>query len=114
MFRNPRVQMIAVLAAGALLGYVAASGKVNYFSTADGAQFAATVKPAVSTSSLQAACCTKYPNTPEARDFPLTGIENARPKNQGGGTVACRPGDAPGRSTRVHQTAEGMGGRRAR
>ena len=25
---------------------------------------------------------TKYPNTPEARDFPLQGIENARPETK--------------------------------
>jgi arylsulfatase A-like enzyme len=61
MLRNPRVQMIAVLAVGALLGYVAASGKVNYFSTADGGQSTAAVEPAASTGSLQAECCAEMP-----------------------------------------------------
>ena len=27
----------------------------------------------------------KYPNTPEARDWPLTGIENARPETKAAG-----------------------------
>src|SRR5262249_41739244 len=34
MFRNTKVQMAAVLAVGALLGYLAASGKLNPFSVA--------------------------------------------------------------------------------
>src|SRR5579871_175900 len=61
MLRNPRVQMTAVLAVGALLGYLAASGKVNYLSTADGNQFTSAVKQAAPTVGPQAACCTEMP-----------------------------------------------------
>ena len=60
MFRNTRVQMAAVLAAGALLGYVAASGNLNPFSRADtGAQSAQPggVKPADPESGDKPACC---------------------------------------------------------
>ena len=37
MLRNTRVQMAAVLAAGALLGYLAASARLNPFQRADAA-----------------------------------------------------------------------------
>jgi len=37
MFRNPSVRMAAVLVAGALLGYFAASGKLNPFAWASAA-----------------------------------------------------------------------------
>ena len=40
MLRNARVQMAGVLAVGALLGYLAASGKWNPFSKADASQTA--------------------------------------------------------------------------
>src|SRR6516225_1892713 len=60
MFRNTRVQMAAILAVGALLGYVAASGNLNPFSRADanspGAQ-AKGVKPTDPNSGDKPACC---------------------------------------------------------
>ena len=37
MLRNVRLQMVAVLAAGALLGYLAASGRLNPFQRAEAA-----------------------------------------------------------------------------
>jgi arylsulfatase len=62
MLRNTRVQMAAVLAVGALLGYLAASGRLNPLSragaTAPTAQPAA-VKPAESDSGDCPACCEK-------------------------------------------------------
>jgi arylsulfatase len=61
MLRNTRVQMIAILAIGALLGYVAASGGVSIFSKADGSQLAATAKLPVPGDSAPAACCTEEP-----------------------------------------------------
>lgn len=33
----------------------------------------------------------KYPNTPEACDSPLTGIENARPETQAAGEMRVDP-----------------------
>ena len=60
MFRNTRVQMAAVLAAGALLGYLAASGSLNPLSragvTAPTAP-AGGVKPAEYGSGGGPACC---------------------------------------------------------
>ena len=60
MFRNTRVQMAAILAVGALLGYVAASGNLNPFSRADanspGAQ-AKGVKPTDPDAGDKPACC---------------------------------------------------------
>ena len=41
MFRNTRFQMTAFLAVGALLGYLAASGKLNPFQRADAAPLTA-------------------------------------------------------------------------
>src|SRR5437868_14590282 len=38
MLRSTRVQMLLVLAAGALIGYAAASGKLNPFQRAEAAQ----------------------------------------------------------------------------
>jgi hypothetical protein len=37
----------------------------------------------------------KYPNTPEARDFPLTGIENARPETKAAGRWRVDPTKLP-------------------
>ena len=37
----------------------------------------------------------KYPNTPEARDFPLTGIENARPETKAAGQPRVDPSKLP-------------------
>src|SRR6266851_8989518 len=37
MFRNVKVQMLALLAAGALLGYAAASGKLSFFQKVEAA-----------------------------------------------------------------------------
>ena len=37
----------------------------------------------------------KYPNTPEARDFPLTGIENARPETKAAGQMRVDPSKLP-------------------
>src|SRR5689334_5572744 len=56
MFRSARVQMPAVLAVGALLGYAAASGKLKPFGTADAGQ-------------LPAATSAKLPG-PDSRDKP--------------------------------------------
>ena len=61
MLRIPRAKMIAVLVVGALLGYVVASGKINYFSTADETRPTAAVKPPASSGSLQGACCKEMP-----------------------------------------------------
>jgi arylsulfatase len=60
MLRNTRVQLVAVLAAGALLGYLAASGSLNPFSRADAnspESKAVAVKPADSDSVGKLACC---------------------------------------------------------
>src|SRR5262249_25056917 len=60
MLRNTRFQMAAGLAAGTLLGYLAASGNLNPFSRADAARSkveAASVKPAQSATGARAACC---------------------------------------------------------
>jgi len=37
----------------------------------------------------------KYPNTPEARGFPLTGIENARPETKAAGRWRVDPAKLP-------------------
>jgi hypothetical protein len=59
MFKNTRVQMIAVLAIGGLLGYVAASGKLNPFSRADAAPLSegSTSAGTQSDNAPKAACC---------------------------------------------------------
>ncbi len=60
MLRNTRVQMAAVLAVGALAGYLAASGTLNPFSWARAAPSSAegaAVKPAEPGGGAQAACC---------------------------------------------------------
>jgi hypothetical protein len=60
MLRNTSVQMAAVLAAGALLGYLAASGSVNPLSRAGATSPAAQaggVKPAEPSAGAKAACC---------------------------------------------------------
>jgi arylsulfatase len=60
MFRNTRVQMAAVLAVGALLGYLAASGRLNPFARADAARStaeAASAKQAESGNVAKLACC---------------------------------------------------------
>ena len=60
MLRNSRVQMAAVLAAGALLGYAAASGSLNPFSRAHArppVEQAGNVKPADSDGADQPGCC---------------------------------------------------------
>ena len=63
MLRNTRVQMAAVLAAGVLLGYLAASGRLNPFQRAEAAPpsaEAASVKPAEAGD--KAACCAEDMN----------------------------------------------------
>src|SRR5690349_7106055 len=60
MFRNARVQMAAILAVGALLGYVAASGSLNPFSRAAAgpqAPQASFAKPADPDGGDKPACC---------------------------------------------------------
>ena len=60
MFRNTKVQMAAVLAAGALLGYLAASGKLNPLSWAGQSQSPGTVTsaaPSDSGSGDKPSCC---------------------------------------------------------
>src|SRR6516165_8682950 len=60
MFRNTRVQMVAFLAAGALLGYLAAAGRLNPFQRAEAAPpnaAAGSTKPAASSSDATPACC---------------------------------------------------------
>src|SRR6516165_2220947 len=60
MFHKSKVQLAAVLAVGALLGYVAASGRVNPFSRANPAptpENVATSKPAVSSGGQNGVCC---------------------------------------------------------
>jgi arylsulfatase len=59
MLKNTRLQMIAVLAIGGLLGYVAASGKLNPFSRADAAPLSegSTSAGTESGSAANAACC---------------------------------------------------------
>jgi hypothetical protein len=37
----------------------------------------------------------KYPNTPEARDWPLTGIENAHPETKAAGQPRVDPAKRP-------------------
>jgi uncharacterized protein (TIGR03000 family) len=62
MLRNTKVQMAAVLAAGALLGYLAAAGKLNPLSRAGATSPAApagAVKPAESDGGDKPACCEK-------------------------------------------------------
>jgi arylsulfatase len=54
MFRNTRAQMTAMLAVGALLGYLAASGRLNPFQWA---RAAAPPAPAAAEAEGQAACC---------------------------------------------------------
>ncbi len=49
MFRNPRLQMLAVLAAGGLLGYLAAAGPLNPFLRADAAPAASAPLPSAAT-----------------------------------------------------------------
>jgi hypothetical protein len=59
MLRNTRLQMMAVLAAGALLGYLAASGHLNPFSRADAGSLAGKVqgvKPAEPDGVAKPAC----------------------------------------------------------
>src|SRR5262245_343759 len=51
MFRNTRAQTVAVLAIGALLGYLAASGRLNPF------QWARAAPPAPAAAEGQADCC---------------------------------------------------------
>src|SRR5262245_14126545 len=58
MLRNTRIQMAAVLAAGALLGYLAASGKLNPFSRADAAPSSErSTTTRTDSGSASAACC---------------------------------------------------------
>jgi arylsulfatase A-like enzyme len=60
MLRNTRLQMTAILAVGALLGYLAASGKVNPFQRAAAAPpstEAGSAKAAESSSGANLACC---------------------------------------------------------
>src|SRR5262245_51965567 len=60
MLRNTRVQMAAVLAVGALLGYLAASGKVNPFSRVEAAPSPpepASGKPEEAGSGAKPGCC---------------------------------------------------------
>jgi arylsulfatase len=62
MLRNTKVQMAAVLAAGALLGYLAASGRLNPLSRAGATGptvQAGVVKPAEPDSGDKPACCEK-------------------------------------------------------
>jgi arylsulfatase A-like enzyme len=64
MFRNMRLQMAAVLAVGVLLGYLAASGRVNPFQKADAGQTrsAPGVRAAESGEETPAACCSEDVN----------------------------------------------------
>jgi arylsulfatase len=60
MFRNTKVQMTAFLAAGALLGYLAASGRLNPLQRADAAPASAeagSTKAAASSNGATPACC---------------------------------------------------------
>jgi arylsulfatase len=60
MFRNAKVQMVAVVAIAALLGYLAGVGKLNPFQRANAAApstEAATGKAAVSSNAATPACC---------------------------------------------------------
>jgi arylsulfatase len=60
MFRSTRVQLLAGIAIGALLGYLAASARLNPFQRADAAPPSAEVgstKAAASSSAATAACC---------------------------------------------------------
>jgi arylsulfatase len=50
----------------------------------------------------------KYPNTPEARDFPLTGIENARPETKAAGQPRVDPSSS--RSIRASSSRACRGG----
>jgi hypothetical protein len=54
MLRNTRVQMATALAVGALLGWLAASGRLNLFARASAGQLLA---PAESSSGAPPACC---------------------------------------------------------
>jgi arylsulfatase len=63
MFRNSKVQMVAFVAVGALLGYLAASGRLNPFSQASvtpNSPTSASVKPE-EPKGLAPACCTVPP-----------------------------------------------------
>ncbi len=59
MLRNTRVQIAAVLAVAALLGYLTASGRLNPCAWAKGNESAAaaSAKPAESGGGAQSACC---------------------------------------------------------
>src|SRR5262245_33992120 len=60
MLRNTKVRMAAVLAVGTLLGYLAASGKLNPFSWANAAPSSAeqaSARPAESGGGENPACC---------------------------------------------------------
>jgi arylsulfatase len=59
MLRNTKVQMAAVLAVGALLGYLAASGRLNPFARAEAAQLTAeaSAKSAEAGNGAQPGCC---------------------------------------------------------
>jgi arylsulfatase A-like enzyme len=60
MFRNTRLQMMAVLAVGVLLGYLAATGRLNPFAKAGAAaqsEEARTTKPTEAGNSDPACCC---------------------------------------------------------
>src|SRR5438105_4741973 len=62
MIRNPRVQMAAVLAAGILLGYAAASGKLNPFPRAEAGPHDAPAVVAPAGDDTCAGCCSEGKN----------------------------------------------------
>jgi arylsulfatase len=90
MFRNTRVQMAAVLAAGLLLGYLAASGRLNPFQRAEAAapgESLATDKTA-GTPSAGPACCSEGGSKSQL-------LASAGPIAQAGGAKGGAEGKKP-------------------
>src|SRR5438445_5212396 len=91
MFKNVRVQMIAMLAIGSLLGFAAASGKLNPFQRADAAppgRPTAVEKTGASQSGDGSACCEE-----DAKKAQLLAM--ADPKAQTAAARAQAPGKKP-------------------
>ena len=88
MLRNTKVQMAAVLAVGALVGYLAASGKLNPFSRADAAQLipkADSVKPPEASKCDTASCCSENMKKGELLAMADPKVTAAVAKAQAGG-----------------------------
>src|SRR6266567_7904187 len=82
MLRNTRVQMAAVLAGGALLGYLAASGRLNPFSKADAAPLPESPSARSESGSAPSAACCDQLNKGQllalADPKPIAGVTNTQ------------------------------------